>query len=159
MISQKDIGKIKKIVEEFFQKMTIEAEIEAKAQAGQTFLIDLETEDPQILIGEGGKTLNEIQHLLKAVLKRKLFSKEEIQEPFFIDLDISNYKKKKYQYLKELARSLADEVSLTKKEKVLSPMSAAERRIIHLELAKRKDVATESIGQEPERRLVIRPYP
>ena len=159
MALQKDLGKIKKITEEFFQKMTIEAKIEVKKSKGNTFSIDLETEDPQILIGEGGKTLNEIQHLLKAILKKKLLSKKEMTEPFFIDLDISDYKKKKYQYLKEMARSLADEASLSKKEKILSPMSPAERRIIHLELAEREDVTTESIGQEPKRRVVVRAYP
>ncbi|PJA84129.1 MAG: hypothetical protein CO145_02195, partial [Candidatus Nealsonbacteria bacterium CG_4_9_14_3_um_filter_37_13] len=71
----------------------------------------------------------------------------------------NGYKKKKLDYLKELARSLADEVALTKKEKNLPPMAAYERRIIHLELAGRSDVTTESIGEEPERRVVVRPYP
>ena len=156
---QVSIEKVKEITEEFFQKMTIQAKIEVKAQKEQTISIDLEIEDPQILIGEGGKTLNEIQYLLKAILRKKLFSPEKNNKVFFIDLDIVDYKKKKYQYLKELARSLADEVSLTKKEKILSPMLAAERRIIHLELAARSDATTESIGQEPERRIVIRPYP
>jgi len=159
MASRKDLETIKKITEEFFERMTIKAEIEVKRQNDQTFDIDLETEDPKVLIGEGGKTLNEIQHLLKIILRKKMFPKEETKEPFFINLDIANYKKKKYQYLKELARSLADDVALTKREKILSPMSAAERRIIHLELAERKDVTTESIGQEPERRVAIRPYP
>jgi spoIIIJ-associated protein len=113
----------------------------------------LKSENPQILIGEKGQTLFEIQHLLKAILKR------EISENFYLDLDINDYKKKKIEYLKELAKSVADEVSLTKKEKILSPMPAYERRIIHLEIAGRKDVTSESIGKEPERRVVIRPYP
>lgn len=156
MVSQRDIEKIKKITEEFFQKMTIEAEIEVKNPKDKTFSINLGIDDPQILIGEGGRTLNEIQHLLKLIIRRKLTTGEELTEPLFIDLDISDYKKKKYQYLKELARSLADEVALSKKEKTLQPMSPAERRIIHLELAERKDVTTESIGQEPERKIVIR---
>lgn len=159
MASQRDIEKIKKITEEFFQKMTIEAEIKVKNPKDKTFSIDLEVDDPQILIGEGGKTLNEIQHLLKLIIRRKLAMGEDQLEPFFIDLDISDYKKKKYQYLKELARSIADEVSLSKKERTLNAMSPAERRIIHLELAERSDVTTESIGQEPERRIAIRPYP
>ena len=84
---------------------------------------------------------------------------ESREEPFYIDLDINNYKKKKMEYLKELAKSVADEVAITKKEKELPPMSAYERRIIHLELAARGDVTTESIGQEPERKVVIRSYP
>jgi len=128
-------------------------EIEVLPEKDQTVPINLKTEEPQILIGEGGQTLTEIQHLLKAILKRK------IEENFYIDLDINDYKKKKKEYLKELARSAADEVTLTKKEKILPPMPAYERRIIHLELAERNDVTSESIGKEPERRVVIRPYP
>jgi len=153
MISQNQIEEIKKTVKEFFEKATLEVEMEFLSPEDLTLPINLKTEDPQILIGEKGQTLFEIQHLLKAILKRK------IKENFYIDLDINNYKKKKIDYLKEMARSLADEVALTKKEKILSAMPAYERRIIHLELAERRDVTTESIGQEPERRVVIRPYP
>lgn len=159
MISQKDLEKAKEITEEFFQKMTIQAEIKVKAQKEQTFSIDLETENPQILIGEGGRTLAEIQHLLRLILRKKLFSSKENDKIFFVDFDIVDYKKKKYQHFKELARSIADEVSLSKKEKTLPSMSAAERRIVHLELADRSDVVTESLGQEPERKIVIRPRP
>lgn len=153
MLSQDNLETIKKIVKEFFEKTTFEVEIEFLPQKDLTFPINLKVEEPQILIGEGGQTLTELQHLLKAILKRK------IGENFYIDLDINNYKKKKIEYLKELARNIADEVVLTKKEKTLSPMPAYERRIIHLELASRTDVTTESIGQEPERKVVIRPYP
>ena len=95
----------------------------------------------------------EIQHLLKAILKRK------VKENFYIDLDISGYKKKKIEYLKELAKTAADEVSLSKREKWLPSMSPYERRIIHLELSSRNDVTTESIGQEPERKVVVKPCP
>jgi len=151
MISQENLETIKKTTKEFFKKTTFEVEIEFSPQKDETLPINLKTDDPQILIGEGGQTLGEIQHLLKAILKRK------ISEPFFIDLDIVGYKKKKIEYLKELARSMADEVALTKKEKQLAPLPAYARRIIHLELAGRQDVTTESIGQEPERRVVIKP--
>jgi spoIIIJ-associated protein len=165
MIPPNQIEEIKKTVKEFFEKATLEVEIEflspedynppttPKEKRYITLPINLKTEDPQILIGERGQTLFEIQHLLKAILKRK------IKENFYIDLDINDYKKKKIDYLKEMARSFADEVALTKKEKILFPMPAYERRIIHLELAGRTDVATESIGQEPDRKVVIRPYP
>jgi len=153
MLNLADFEKIKEITEEFFKKATFEVEIELLPQKNLTLPINLKVEEPQILIGEGGKTLLEIQHLLKAILKRK------IEGNFYLDLDINNYKKKKIEYLKELARSIADEVALTKKEKKLAPMPAYERRIIHLELAGRPDVTTESIGQEPERSIVVRPYP
>jgi spoIIIJ-associated protein len=153
MLKKEDIEKIKNEVEEFFKKMGVEVEVEILPQKDLTLPINLKTADFEILIGEEGKNLFAIQHLLKAILKRK------INEEFYIDLDIAGYKKKKITYLKELARSVADEVSLTKKERVLEPMSAFERRIIHLELASRPDVTTESIGKEPKRRVVIKPYP
>jgi len=151
MISQENLETIKKTTKEFFEKTTFKVGIEFLPQKDETIPINLKTDDPQILIGEGGQTLVEIQHLLKIILKRK------ISEPFYIDLDIDDYKKKKIEYLKELARSVADEVALTKKEKQLVSMPAYARRIIHLELAGRQDVATESLGQEPERRVVIKP--
>jgi len=151
-MNQQSLEIIKEITKEFFKKTTFEVEIEFLPPQELTLPINLKTEDPQILIGEGGQTLVEIQHLLKTILRRK------IQEPFFIDLDINGYKKKKIEYLKELAKSVADEVALTKKEKSLASMPAYERRIVHLELAGRQDVTTESIGQEPERRVIIRPY-
>ena len=152
-MNRQNLEEIKKITKDFFKKTTFEVEIEFLPLQELTLPINLKTDEPQILIGEGGQTLVEIQHLLKTILKRK------IQEPFFIDLDINGYKKKKIEYLKELAKSVADEVALTKKEKSLAPMPAYERRIIHLELAGRQDVTTESIGQEPERRVIIRLRP
>jgi len=153
MISQENLETIKKTTKEFFGKTTFEVEIEFLPQKDETVPINLKTDDPQILIGEEGQTLVELQHLLKVILKRKIL------ELFYIDLDINDYKKKKIEYLKELARSIADEVVLTKKEKQLAPMPAYARRIIHLELADRQDVTTESFGQGPERKVIIKPCP
>ena len=150
-MNQQNLETIKKTVEEFFRKATFEVEIEVREEEEGAVLINLKNEEPQVLIGEGGQTLAEIQHLLKAILKRK------ISEPFFINLDINDYKQKKYEYLKETARLTADEVSLTKKEKTLPPMPAHERRVVHLELSNRSDVITESLGEEPERRVIIKP--
>jgi len=89
---------------------------------------------------------------LKIILKRKIAPEKN----FYIDLDINNYKKKKVEYLKELAISTADEVSLLKKEKSLEPMSSYERRVIHLELAERDNIVTESDGDGDERRVIIK---
>lgn len=153
MLSLEDLKKIEKEIEMFFQKMGIRVSVEILPQKDLTLPINLKTEDFQILIGEEGKILLQIQHLLNVIFKKKM------KQDFYIDIDIGGYKKRKIEYLKELARAVADEVSLTKKEKILEPMPAFERRIIHLELASRPDVTTESIGKEPKRRVVIKPYP
>lgn len=169
MITSEDIKKIKELVEDFFQKMTITIQANVKANtfeledilqeknniAGETdrdvIELDIRIDDPQILIGEKGQTLNETQKILRAFLNKK------IGKIFYLNLDINDYKKKKIEYLKDLARDLADEVILNKEPKVLSPMSAYERRIIHAELADRTDIKTESEGEEPYRRVVIKP--
>lgn len=156
MLNQNVFKKIKGITEEFFKKMTIPVEINLGPQKEETIPINIKTEEPQILIGDKGQTLAEIQHLLKMILKKQIAAEGQ-ESQFYIDLDIQDYKKKKIDYLKEVARSCADEVSLNKKEKILFPMAAYERRVVHMELADRQDIITESIGEEPERKVVIRP--
>ncbi len=153
MLPKETIEKIKKEIETFFEKMGVEVEIETLTFQNSTIFVNLKTSQPSFLIGEQGERLFQIQHLLRLILRKK------IEKEIFLDLDIGGYKKKRIAYLKELARAVADEVGLTKKERVLEPMPAFERRIIHLELASRADVTTESIGREPNRRVVIKPYP
>jgi len=153
-MAQSNIKKIQEIIGEFFGKTGIIVEaIEIKTPQDSTIPINLKMEDPQVLIGEGGQTLMDVQRLLKLVLQKKIASDAR----FYIDLDINDYKKKKTDYLKEMAKSAADEVSLIKKEKYLPPMSAYDRRVIHVELAGRQDIITESVGFEPERMVAIKP--
>jgi spoIIIJ-associated protein len=139
------------MVEEFFKKMEVEAKVEVMTQRESTIPIEVKVQDPQTLIGQNGETLFDIQHLMKIMMKRSF------SESFYVDLDINNYKKKKIEYLKEMAKSNADEVSLSRKEIVLPPMTPYERRVIHVELSERRDIATESVGEEPRRKVVIKP--
>lgn len=152
MLNPSDLETIRQITKEFFQKTSFDVDIEFLSQKDLIVPINLKTDEPKILIGEKGQTLVEIQKLLKAISRRR------INQEFYIDLDINDYKKKKIEYLKELAKSIADDVVLLKQEKELPSMSAYERRIIHVELAGREDIMTDSVGREPERKVVIRPY-
>ena len=144
---------LKSLVEELFKKLDPEAMVAVFPVKDETLSIDIRVQDPNVLIGQNGETLFEIQHLLKVILKRKL------NQSVYVDLDINSYKKKKAEYLKELARASANDVSLSRRTKMLAPMVAYERRIIHLELAGREDVVTESIGQGSSRKVVIKPRP
>jgi spoIIIJ-associated protein len=159
MINQNDLDKIKQETENFLEKMgfDINGEVEVKQIEENTVSLNLTTQEPQILIGKDGQTLIDIQHLLKRILDKSLYKEEEEKEHIFIDFDINNYKKRKEEYLKELANGLANEVILSKEEKILNPMSSYERRIIHLALSGRQDVETKSIGEEPMRKIVIIP--
>jgi len=150
MVSQEKIEEFKRIIKEFFKKTTFDLEIHFSTPEENSLSVDVKTDQPQILIGERGQTLADIQRLLKIILRR------QTQEVFYINVDVNDYKKKKIEYLKELARSTADEVTLSKREKVLTPMRAFERRIIHMELADRSDIVTESTGTEPDRKVIVK---
>lgn len=152
-MNQQEFEKIKTAAEEFFRQTGLMIEVDVKNAEDSTVLVNLKAEEPQFLIGERGQTLAEIQRLLRAVLRRQTVSPAS----FYVDVDINDYKKKKVEYLKEVAKDTADEVSITGRERDLPPMSPYERRVVHVELASRTDIATESIGEEPARRVKIKP--
>lgn len=167
-MNSEEIKIIKELIEEFFSKMTVNISLEINSgvsslddilskdndkdkQEKDIIEVVVRTDDPQILIGEKGQTLIEIQKLLKFIASKKL------KKNIYLNLDINEYKKKKTEYLKSIVKDLADEVSTTKEKKVLSPMSSYERRIVHSVLSARTDVKTESEGEGLERKVVIYP--
>ena len=102
------------------------------------------------LIGYKGKTIEYLQSLLNSILQKE---DEEYAKVF---VEINDYKKQKEEKLKKLADKMASNVIRFRKPIKLEPMSAYERLIIHRQLADRDDVITESIGEEPRRRVVIK---
>lgn len=109
--------------------------------------------ETSLLIGEYGCNLAALEHVLKKIVRKKY------GESFKFTLDINDYRMKQLENLKQDVKAAAKEVRLYQKEVPLQPMSAFERRIVHLLLAEYPDIATESIGREPDRRVVIKPYP
>ena len=146
-----NLEQIKEEIGTFFNKTTFDLDVDVSLKENSTIFINVNSREPQILIGEGGQTLIDIQRLLKMILKKKTSDK------IYVDLDINNYKKRKMDNLKDLARQTADEVVLANEEKILFAMSPYERRVVHLELAKRLDIATESVGNDPNRKIIIKP--
>ena len=154
MINPEEIENIKEIIKEFFLKAGFIVEVEGSciSRDNEDVLeIEVKTAEAQNLIGKQGLVLADIQLLLRKVIKKKT------DKEFYLSLDIDGYKKNKESYLRNVAQSVADEVSRTKREKELPYTSSFDRRVVHMELADRKDVVTESIGEGEERRIVIKP--
>lgn len=149
--------KAEKIIKDFFKKAGFEVDfnIEEKPpieeQQAPVLLVQLKTEEAPALIGQGGRTLIGLQQILSRILRK------QIKEPLYLDLDINQYKESKEKYLQDMAKETADLAALEKKEKFLPPMSAFERRVVHLALSERADVATESVGEGEDRRVAVRP--
>ncbi|MDD4990369.1 MAG: hypothetical protein PHW31_03605 [Candidatus Pacebacteria bacterium] len=150
-MTDENLNKIKELIEEFFEKMTFPAGIESQEWEDNLLKVGLVSSEAQVLIGQQGKTLSDIQNILAKILRKQL------SQEVFLDLDINNYKSDKKQRFCDLAQEAADEAISSGREKMLFPMAAFERRIIHTELAKRQDVTTESVGEGEERKVVIRP--
>lgn len=115
--------------------------------------LDINSREAECFLKENGEGLSALQHII-----RLLIFKEAPGQSFLV-LDINGYKEKRKNELIELALKAVKRVRRTKKSVALEPMPAYERRIIHLKLAEQPDIVTESIGQEPERRIMIRLYP
>lgn len=151
MMDKKIKKTVEKVLREFFKKLTFEVDFEVGELADNNLKLDLKTSEPQVLIGLHGETLHSLQMVLGRLIRKQL------ETPVFLDIDINQYKQNKMRYLQEMAKSAADRAALNRKEEVLPAMSSYERRIIHLALAERTDIKTESVGDGLERRVVIRP--
>jgi len=154
MIENNELETIKEIIKDFFSKAGFEVTVEGKCinrDNEDVLEININTSEAQNLIGKQGLVLADIQLLLRKVIKKKT------EKEFYLSLDIDGYKKNKESYLRNVAQSVADEVSRTRQEKELPYTSSFDRRIVHMELADRKDVLTESIGEGEERKIIIKP--
>lgn len=114
--------------------------------------INIRTEDSGILIGKGGENLKALEMILNTVSKKLIKDFD-----WYVVLDVNSYRTVYEEKLREFARQAARKVSLSKKPLELPPMSSKDRRIIHLEIALRSDVKTESVGEGENRHIIIKP--
>ncbi len=113
---------------------------------------NLTEQQVKLLIGEKGKNIDAIQYLANIILN--IGREPSIQGSYTIDLD--GYRIKRYQELVAIADNAIEQVRNTGQEAEIPNLSSAERRQIHSLLTDSADLATESRGQEPNRRLVVR---
>ncbi len=153
---------MKGLVIELLAVMGLDAKIEEEriedgGNGESVYTINLETEDPSLLIGQYGANLQSFQHLIGVMTRKKLLEQEEAGgEEVNFNVDVNGYKKQKRESLVKLADTIASQVLYSKNSVALRPMSSYERKIIHTEISARKNLATESIGEDIMRRIVIK---
>ncbi|MGI6413431.1 MAG: RNA-binding cell elongation regulator Jag/EloR [Syntrophomonadaceae bacterium] len=148
-IREKPEEEAKKVVEEILSRMKIDYQINQVEWEPGKVRINIIGKDMGLLIGRKGETLNAVQYLSGLIINRQR------EEKIRIVLDVEDYRKKKEEALEALALKLSDKVKKTKKNIVLRPMSSQERRIIHTILQTDPQVTTYSMGDEPNRKVVI----
>jgi spoIIIJ-associated protein len=147
---------IKNAIETLLSKLSVKGEVEfVETTEGIRFLI--KTYEGALLIGENGQNLLALNHIVKKIAD-KILGEEKKEEKIVFSLDVNDYQAKKIEDLKNLARLNAQRVRYFKKEITMNPMTSFERRVIHAVLTELPDITTESTGEEPNRRVVIKPY-
>jgi spoIIIJ-associated protein len=113
--------------------------------------VDVNGDDLSILIGRRAETLNALQYITSLIVSK------EIGRYVPIIVDVEGYRVRREGQLRQLARRMADQAIKTGRRQILEPMPANERRIIHIELRENPKVSTESVGEEPRRKVTIIP--
>ena len=149
--SDEDVEKCKNNVEAFLKEFTsILGNLEYKITVNNKDInVELFGEKSADLIGYRGDTINAMQTILSSI------GNKNNQVRVRVLLDIANYKEKREETLKDLARKLEKTVKRNGKKIILEPMNSYERKIIHTELQNSEYVTTYSIGEEPRRKVVI----
>lgn len=147
---------VKETVLELLEKMDVQAGVSVQKvyqedEEREVIYVNIEGSDLSFLIGRRAETLNALQYITSLMVNKKLNQWIPLQ------LDIQNFRHRREIELQKLARRMAEQVISTGRRQCLEPMPANERRIIHMELRKNNLVYTESIGEEPNRKICIYP--
>ncbi len=113
--------------------------------------VDVRGDDLNILIGRRSETLNSLQYITNLIVCK------ELERSISVVIDVEGYRLRRASQLRQLARRMADQAMKTGRRQALEPMPANERRIIHMELRDHEGVTTESIGEDPHRKVTIIP--
>lgn len=145
----------KAVVSELLEKMKVHAKVVARYVQPQdskdqpVILVDIQGNDLSILIGRRSETLNALQYISSLIIGKELGKWAPIL------IDVQGYRSRRERTLRQLARKMAEQTVMTGRRQVLEPMPASERRVVHLELRDHPQVITESIGEEPNRKITI----
>ena len=139
--------RIRSFMKEFIVNSKLDLKVVDIKKIGERYVVNVDGKDIRYLIGEKGSTLNSVEYLLSSVKNFKNIR---------VVIDSNDYKQKREESLRDLARKKGKKVLETGRNVKLNPMSARERKIIHEEISFMKGLKTESVGEEPKRYLIIK---
>lgn len=149
-------NKIVEITKDLLQRVGFDGEVKLENSNDNFLVVSIESDgDLSMLIGKNGQNLSAFDHMARLLVNKNLAGAEGAPVNFIVD--VNDYRKSRTNYLVDVARNVAKRVIQARRAEALPPMNAYERRLVHTELASFKELQTESIGQEPRRRVVIKP--
>jgi spoIIIJ-associated protein len=147
----------KETVVDLLERMHVNADVEAYLaepdddRSRRAIWVDITGDDLSILIGHHAETLQALQYITSLILGK------ELGRSIPMVIDVQGYRKRRAGEVQRLARQMADQAVKSGRRQVLEPMPPNERRLVHIELRKNPLVTTESIGEEPRRKVTIIP--
>ena len=143
-------------VAELLEKMKIPARVEVSygdldEEGQRPVLVDVEGDDLGVLIGRRAEILNALQYITNLIVSK------QVERWVQVIVDVQGYRLRHERQLRQMAQRMADQAMKAGRRQVLEPMSASDRRIIHLELRDHPSVTTQSVGEEPTRKVTIIP--
>ena len=143
------------IISKLLYHMGLEAQVSAHYGEARDnrrpIMVDVRGSDLGVLIGRHGETLDSFQYVAALMIGK------ETGQFVHVVVDVEGHRDRRERQLRQLAQRMAEQVLKTGRKLTLEPMRAAERRIIHLELREHPAVTTESVGEEPHRKVTIIP--
>jgi spoIIIJ-associated protein len=140
----------KTVLEEMLGLMGLAGTVEV-ASGGDTARLNVKGDDLGPLIGRRGEKLASLQHIVNLIVGRREGQHHRIA------IDVENYRGRREEQLRDVADRAAKRVIQTGKIIQLEPMPAVERRVVHMALLENGKVRTQSVGVEPNRRIVVLP--
>ena len=141
---------LQKLVKDLFDKLGIEEDFEV-SENDETVDVVISSDEPGLLIGHHGDTLDSLQLVLSLMLAKKLGEFKRVS------VEIGDYKKNRSDYLKNLAEQTKERAISESREIMLPNLKSWERREVHMYLAEDPEVISESVGEGRDRTLMVRP--
>lgn len=136
------------ILAALLEKMGVQADVEVSDDPESEGL-EVGGPDLDVLIGRGGENLVAVQQIVSAITSR------QVGRTVHVPVDVEGFRKRREQQLREVATRVASRVKASGQAVTLEPMLAYERRIVHLAIQDQSGIRTESVGIEPNRRIVV----
>lgn len=148
-VEPQTVSAVEKFIQDTLGAMNMEVEISSEIDGDGALCVNMKGEHMGILIGKRGQTLDSLQYLANRVANKH-------QEGYVrVKLDTENYRARREETLRHLAKNIAHKVKRTRRPVSLEPMNPYERRIIHSALQSDPYVTTHSEGEDPYRKVVV----
>ena len=148
-VEDQTIQAVEQFVKDTLKVMNMEVEITSSIDEDGALCVNMKGDHMGILIGKRGQTLDSLQYLANRVANKHQSGYVRVK------LDTENYRARREETLRHLAKNIAHKVKRHKRSVVLEPMNPYERRIIHSALQSDPYVTTHSEGEEPYRKVVV----